>query len=324
MTSFKQKFERSIEKNNSLLCIGLDPVIDKIPPHLKSKDYPLYSFCKEIVEQTHDLVCAYKPNSAFFEAHGAEGVKELQMICHYITKFYPEIPIILDAKRGDIGSTNDAYVKFAYDYLGTDAITLHPYLGREAIQPFLNRKDKGCIILCRTSNPGSGEIQNVECRTKNDVHVISTPHIEGGEIPQKEKGSLDYARDDKVEIASSTTFPHNDKAGDDRAPLYQYVARQVSQEWNVNDNCLLVVGATYPEELAQIRAIVGDMTILVPGVGAQGGDLQKTLGAGLTDEKKGVIITVSRSVIYASSGTDFTQKSREEAERLRDVINDFR
>lgn len=211
-----------------------------------------FAFDKKIIDATHDLVCAYKPNSAFYEANGAQGLVELKKTCDYLRKTYPDIVLILDAKRADIGNTNQGYVSFAYDYLGADAITLNPYLGREALQPFLDRKEKGSIILCRTSNPGAGEFQD---------------------------------------------------------ELYKKVAEHVARSWNKNDNCALVVGATYPGELKIVRRIVGDMPILVPGIGAQGGDLTKTLAAGRDSHGTGMIISVSRSIIFADN-------PRKEAEKL--------
>lgn len=246
-----------VAKNNSLLCVGLDRC----------------AFHKAIVDATHDLVCAYKPNSAFYEARGAQGIEQLKATCTYIQKTYPEVPIILDAKRGDIRSTNEEYARYAFDYINADAITLHPYLGREALQPFLDRKDKGCIILCKTSNPGAGEVQDVR--------------VEG-------------------------------------RPLYQMIAEKVANEWNTQGNCMLVVGASYPNELSIVRRIAGDMTFLVPGIGMQGGDIEKTVKAGINSKGAGMIINASRSVIFASSGGDFTKKARSEADQLRDAINVFR
>lgn len=271
--TFQQKFDAVVAKNNSLLCIGLDSDVKKLPKHLLNEKYPQFVFNKAIIDVTHDLVCAYKPNSAFYEARGAEGIAELKMTCDYLKQKYANLPIILDAKRADIGSTNEGYVTYAFDWLGADAITLHPYLGREAIQPFLDRKDKGCIILCRTSNLGAGEFQDV---------VIN------GE------------------------------------PLYKVVARKVVSEWNTNGNCLLVVGATYPEELVEVRKIAGDMTFLVPGIGAQGGYLENTLKNGLNSQKKGLIINSSRTIIFVSKEADFAEKARNEALKLRDRINVFR
>lgn len=270
--SFIHRLEKAVKKNNSLVCIGLDSDYDKLPASIKKKKYPQFAFNKAIIDATADLVCAYKPNSAFYEARGAEGIEELKMTCDYLVEQHPDIPIILDAKRGDIGNTNNGYVAFAYDYLRASAITLHPYLGKEALRPFLDRKDKGCIILCKTSNEGSGEFQN-----RNDIDL-----------------------------------------------LYRYVARQVAEKWNKNKNCMLVVGATYPDELKEIRKIVGNMFILVPGIGAQGGDLKATLEAGLTKGKTGLIINSSRSIIFASSSTDFATAARNEAEKLQAQIQQFR
>lgn len=262
-------------KNNSLVCVGLDSDVRKLPKHLVREKYPQFAFNKAIIDGTHDLVCAYKPNSAFYEARGAQGIEELKMTCDYLHTSYLDIPIILDAKRGDIGSTNEGYVTYAFDYLGADAITLQPYLGREALQPFLDRKDKECIILCKTSNPGAGEIQDLV-------------------LTKKAK------------------------------PLYQIIAENVANDWNMNNNCMLVVGAPYPKELAIVRRIVGDMTLLVPGIGTQGGDIEKTVKAGMNSKGAGMIINASRSVIFANSGSDFVLKARLETIKLRDEINTFR
>lgn len=271
--TFIEKLNQSIKQSNSLICIGLDTDKNKIPSHLKNENYSLFEFNKQIINSTHDLVCAYKPNSAFYEAYGNKGIVELKMTIEYIKQNHPRIPVILDSKRADIGSTNSGYVSFAYDYLDADAITLNPYLGKEALSPFLKNKEKGAIILCKTSNKGGGEFQDL-------------------------------------------------KVGDE--PLYKIVARNIASEWNKQNNCLLVVGATYPEELKNVRNIVGDMFILVPGIGAQGGNLEKTIKAGLNSQKSGLIINSSRSVIYASTGEDFAQKSREETQKLKEQINQFR
>lgn len=263
---FQEKLNRIAKKNNSLLCVGLDPQIDKIPSHLKIEKYPLFAFNKSIIDATHDFVCAYKPNSAFYEALGSSGILQLKLTIDYIRTKYPDTITILDAKRADIGNTNNGYTKFVFEYLQMDAVTLHPYLGKEAIQPFLNYKDKGLIILCRTSNPGAGEFQDLKVN---------------GE------------------------------------PLYRYVAMQVKNKWNTNKNCLLVVGATYPEEMQEIRKVVGDMTFLVPGIGAQGGNVEKTVRAGLNSKSAGMIIN-------SSSGIIFAKDPRREAMKLRDEINRFR
>lgn len=287
--TFEQKLDAIVVKNNSLVCVGLDSDISKIPEHLKKEKFPQFAFNKAIIDVTHDLVCAYKPNCAFYEADGPEGIMELKLTCDYIHQTYPEIPIVLDAKRADIGNTNDGYAKFAFDYLGVDAITLHPYLGKEALKPFLDRADKGCIILCRTSNPGAGEFQDL---------LLS------------DKADSGYARSSHSGMTSET--------------LYQYIAEHVSRDWNYNHNCILVVGATYPDELKIVRQIVGDMTILVPGIGAQGGDLEETLRVGLNSQKSGLIINSSRGIIFASAGSDFAEKAREETIKLQNDINVLR
>jgi orotidine-5'-phosphate decarboxylase len=267
---FQDKLDTIISINNSLVCVGLDSDINKLPKCLKKKVYPQYEFNKAIIDATHDLVCAYKPNSAFYEAQGAEGIEELKMTCDYIRNHYSDVIIILDAKRADIGSTNKGYVKYAFDYLGVDAVTLHPYLGSEAIKPFLEREDKGSIILCRTSNSGAGEYQDLL--------------IEG-------------------------------------KPLYMVVAEKVVNEWNKKKNCLMVVGATYPKELKEVREIAGDMTFLVPGIGAQGGDIKATIQAGLNTKKAGMIINSSRGIVFTSSKEDFAGKARKETIKLREAIN---
>ncbi|MGI8637710.1 MAG: orotidine-5'-phosphate decarboxylase, partial [Segetibacter sp.] len=219
-------------------------------------------------------VCAYKPNSAFYEAYGSVGIEQLKMTTDYMHDNYPDIPIILDAKRADIGNTNNGSISFIFDYLGVDAVTLHPYLGREALEPFLALQDKGIIILCRTSNPGATEFQ-------------------------------DLLSDDKS--------------------VYQHVAKAVREKWNSKKNCLLVVGATYPEEMKIIREIVGpDMVFLVPGIGAQGGNIAEVVKAGLGANKRGLIINSARDIIYASVNQDFAEAARKRAMETRHEINKYR
>lgn len=272
--TFLEKLEAAIAKNNSLLCIGPDPDMDKLPAPLKETDSAYFVFNKAIIDATADLVCAFKPNSAFYEAQGSNGIEELKLTCDYITENYPEIPIILDFKRGDIGNTNDKYAEFAFDYLGVDAITIQPYFGQDAVQPFLDRKDKGIIVMCKNSNPGSGEFQDLEVNGKK---------------------------------------------------LYLQVAENVATKWNTNDNCLLVVGATFPAEIAEVRKVVGDnMTLLVPGIGAQGGDIEASLKAGLNSTGRGMIISTSRAVIYASDGEDYADFARAKAIELNNEINQYR
>lgn len=271
---FLDKLAAAWDKNDSLLCVGLDPNLDVLPQHLRQSSTPFFDFAKAIIDATADTVCAFKPNSAFYEARGADGVAELKQICDYIRENYADIPIILDYKRGDIGNTNNYYTSFAFDYLQVDAITIQPYLGREAIQPYLDKKDKGIIVLCRTSNEGAGEFQDMET---------------------------------------------------DGRKLYVHVAQHVKDNWNGNGNCQLVVGATYPKELAEIRALVGDdMVFLVPGLGAQGGDAEAAVKAGMNSSGKGLIINSSRAILYASDGEDFAEGARIVASKTRDEINQYR
>jgi orotidine-5'-phosphate decarboxylase len=271
---FKTKLATSVREHNSLLCVGLDSDLAKIPTHLHQRSDAQLDFNKAIIDATAEFVSAFKPNSAFYEAQGPPGIEQLQKTCAYIQEHHPHVPIILDAKRGDIGNTNAGYVQFAFGYLGVDAITIHPYLGREAVQPFLDCKDKGIIIMCRNSNSGAGEFQDLTA---------------------------------------------------DGAALYQKVATNVRDKWNANGNCLLVVGATVPDELTEVRKLVGDdMTFLVPGIGAQGGDIKATLKAGLTKDREGLIINSARGIIFASSDEDFAEAAAREAKKLRDTINAYR
>lgn len=231
-------FTRLLQKKwqeKKFVCIGLDQ--------------PQFSLNKKIIDLTFDLVLAYKPNSAFYEAGGVQGIKSLEKTISYIQKKCPDVAIILDAKRGDIGNTNLGYVKEAFDNLEVDAITVNPYLGKEALEPFLDRKDKGIIILVKTSNPGAGEFQDLKISGK---------------------------------------------------PLYLVVAKQIAEKWNKNNNCCVVVGATYPKELKKVRQIIGDMPILIPGIGTQGGDLQATVKMGQDSNGEGIIISSSRGIIFAS------------------------
>jgi orotidine-5'-phosphate decarboxylase len=289
--NFRKLLEAQWSRGN-FVCIGLDSEFEKIPrsAHRRGNERALdvantvVAFNHAIVEATKDLVCAYKPNAAFYEAHGDEGIAALHRTIMDIHAIAPDIPVILDAKRADIGNTNAGYVQAAFGFLQADAITVHPYLGAEALQPFLEMKDKGIFVLCRTSNPGAGEFQ--------DLEVVTT---------QSETTGRKYTQ-----------------------PLYKVVAQRVTTEWNKNDNCALVVGATYPEELREVRQIVGDMPILIPGIGAQGGDVEKIVTAGKDSRGQGMIINSSRSIIFASNGTDFADAARRETEKLHTLINQYR
>lgn len=271
--TFLQKLEASIGKNNSLLCIGLDPSLNKIPEHLKQEEFPLFVFNRAIIDRTYDFVCCYKLQIAHYSALGIPGIQQLMQTLHHLQSDYPRIPIILDAKRADIGSTASEYAKEAFDVFGVDAVTVNPYFGLDSLVPFLERAEKGIIILCRTSNPSAKDFQDLKI---------------------------------------------------DGKPLYVKVAEKVI-EWNKKyKNCLMVIGATYPDELKVIRELTPDMFFLIPGIGAQGGDIEKTLQNGLRKDKSGLIIHSSRAIIYASAGEDFAEAARKEAQKLRDVINSYR
>lgn len=271
--NFQDKFNKIVEKNNSLVCVGLDSDFDKLPENVKQKENPQFEFNKAIIDATHDLVCSYKPNSAFYESLGDKGVRELKMTCDYINENYPEIPIIIDAKRGDIGNTNNGYVKFIFEYLKADAVTVMPYMGIESLAPFFDAQKGGIIIGCHSSNPGAKEFQEIVINEK---------------------------------------------------PLYHIVAEEIMKQYGDNPNTMIFMGATYPEELEKIRKIVGDMTILSPGIGAQEGMLEKAVKAGINSQKSGLIINSSRGIIFASSGDDFAEKAKEETEKLRNEINKYR
>ena len=273
---FMQSLHQSWQRNNSLVCVGLDPEPAKFPAHLRDTADAVYTFCRAIVDATADLVCAYKPQIAHFAALRAEETLE-RLIAH-IHEAHPGIPVILDAKRGDIGSTAQHYATEAFERYRADAVTLNPYLGRDSIQPFLDRADKGVILLCHTSNPGAADLQDL---------VVESTHGE-------------------------------------RLPLYQHLARTIARDWNTNGNCALVTGATWPEQLAQVRALVGDLPLLVPGIGAQGGDVEAVLRHGRTVDGTGLMISSSRAILYAGNGEDFAAAARKAAQTLRDQINHCR
>ena len=274
--SFVAAIGAAQRRNASLLCVGLDPEPAKFPAHLRGNPDAVFAFCRTIVDATADLVCCFKPQFAHFAALGAEDALE-RLIAH-IHAVHPGVPVILDAKRGDIGSTAQRYATEAFDRYGADAVTVNPYLGRDSVQPFLDRADKGVFVLCRTSNPGARDLQDL-------------------------------------------VVPDTIGAG---RPLYQHVAQLVARNWNANRNCALVVGATYPDELREVRALVGDMPILVPGIGAQGGDVQAVLRNGKNALGAGLVISSSRAILYAGSGEDFAEAARGEARKLRDEINRWR
>jgi len=265
--TFIDTLKQAWQRTDSLVCVGLDPEPAKFPAHLRGRPDAIFDFCREIVDATADLVCCFKPQIAHFSAHRAEGALE-RLIAH-IHSAHPGVPVILDAKRGDIGSTAAFYAAEAFERYGADAVTVNPYLGRDALEPFLSRADKGVVVLCRTSNAGARDLQDLDV---------------GGR------------------------------------KLYQHVARTVAAEWNANGNCLLVVGATYPGELADVRAIVGAMPLLVPGVGAQGGDIEAVVRHGATALGTGLVISSSRAILYAGTGPDFADAARSATKSLSEAI----
>jgi orotidine-5'-phosphate decarboxylase len=261
---FLDQLDKTTAKNNSLLCVGLDINLDQVPPAVLNKEDPIHIFNREIVNATKDLVCAYKPNIAFYEMYGIYGLTSLIKSIEFIHS--TGIPVILDAKRGDIGHSSAAYAKSVFEVYKADAVTVNPYLGHDSIEPFLEYQDKTTFVLCMTSNPGAKDFQR---------------------------------------------------------ELFMEVAEEV-KKWNKFGNCGLVVGATKAEELKAIRELVGDMPILIPGVGAQGGDLGASVKYGVNKKGERAIINSSRSVLYASKEDNFAEAAREAAKALRDNINKYR
>jgi orotidine-5'-phosphate decarboxylase len=254
------------QKNRTLICLGLDLDPKKMPSEFAGSIKGMFDFAHRIIDATSDLVCAYKPNLAFYEALGAEGLSLLKLIRDRIPE---EVPVIMDGKRGDIGNTAQYYAESLFDKLRADWVTLSPYMGFDSLRPFLEYKEKGAFILCLTSNAGSKDFQLLDV---------------GGK------------------------------------PLYTVVAERVNS-WNKEQNCGLVVGATHPDQLREIREIAGEMPLLIPGVGAQGGSLEEAATLGTNGFQKPAVINVSRSVLYASADKDFAQRARQELERLNAAVN---
>lgn len=264
---FISKLAEASQKNRSLLCIGLDP-----DPNLMPENTGIFEFNRAIVDATADLVCAYKPNIAFYEALGIDGLNDLKRTREYIPE---DIPAVVDAKRGDIGSSTRAYARGLFEYFNFDATTVNPYLGFDSLESFIGYHGRGIFVLCRTSNPGAADFQSLACET------------DGG-----------------------------------KKMLYEVVAEKV-ERWNTHGNLGLVVGATYPEELKTIRQRYPDMMLLIPGVGAQGGDLDRVVRNGADENRQKTLINSSRQVIYASRGKDFAEAAREAALQLRARMNEI-
>src|SRR5580693_3503695 len=271
MSAFVQMLSSAWQRHDSLVCVGLDPEIERIPHHMAEQASPIFQFNRAIIDATADLVCAYKPQFAHYAAYEAED--QLERTIEYIHQHYPGIPVILDSKRGDVGNTAARYALEAFERYGADAVTVNPYLGSDSLEPFLKYEDRGVIVLCRTSNPGAGDLQDLET---------------GGR------------------------------------KLFEVVAQLAASRWNSRGNCALVVGATYPRELAQVRTLVGDMPFLVPGVGAQGGDVQAVVTNGQTAAGDGLIVSSSRAILYAASDDTWLEAARTATRTLRDHINRYR
>jgi orotidine-5'-phosphate decarboxylase len=271
--TFTNKLANAIRQHDSLLCVGLDPDIARFPGVLQGRSDAVFEFCRAIIDATAGYACAFKPQIAYFAALAAED--QLQAICDYLNQNYPDIPIVLDAKRGDIGATAEQYAREAFERYKADAVTVNPYMGFDSIEPYLQWNEKGVIVLCRTSNPGGSDLQSLLV---------------------------------------------------DGQPLYQHVARLVAQQWNRNGQCALVVGATFPQEIAEVRKIVGEMPLLVPGIGAQGGDIEATVFAGQTHDGAGMMINSSRAILYAKQvdGEGFADAAARVARETRDAINAYR
>ena len=248
--------------------VGLDPDPSRFPAQLRDRDDAIYTFCAAIADATADLACAFKPQIAYFAAQRAED--QLEALIVHIKRAHPQVPVILDAKRGDIGATAEQYAREAFERYRADAVTLSPFMGFDSLEPYLAYPDRGAFLLCRTSNAGGNDLQALDV---------------GGE------------------------------------KLFERVARLAGGAWNRNGQLGLVVGATYPAELARVRALVGELPVLVPGIGAQGGDIDATVQAGQTASGGGMAINSSRAILYAGHGEDFAQAAREAARATRDAIN---
>lgn len=264
------KLEKRMRAADSLLCVGLDPDLERIDKLTGRHRSPVVDFCCNIIDQTAEFACAFKLNTAFFEEREAQGWFEMEEVMRYLQEQHPDLFTICDAKRGDIGNTNRGYAAAVFDRLRADAITLHPYLGAEAMEPFLSREAKVSIILCRTSNPGAGEFQDLVAEGR---------------------------------------------------PLWQHVAERVSGTWNSRGNCMLVVGATWPEEMRHIRESAPEMTFLVPGIGAQGGDIEATVQAGVRSDGLGIILSSSRAILYAADPAGAARATRDAINQARRSVH---
>jgi len=268
--TFLDKLRAAERQNGSLLCVGLDPEPTKFPAQLKGDASKIYDFCARIVDATADLAIAFKPQIAYFAAYRAED--QLEKLMEHMRRNAPQVPTILDAKRGDIGSTAEQYAREAFERYGADAVTLSPFMGFDSVEPYLRFEGKGAFLLCRTSNPGGSDLQGQR-------------------------------------LAGVPGEPF----------LYEHVAKLAQGPWNLNGQLGLVVGATYPNEIERVRALAPTVPLLIPGVGAQGGDAVATVRAGWRADAP-IIVNSSRAICYASAGDDFAEAARREATRTRDAL----
>ncbi|MDE2413190.1 MAG: orotidine-5'-phosphate decarboxylase [Comamonadaceae bacterium] len=269
--TFLDMLRDATTRNDSLLCVGLDPEPTRFPESVRGEAHKIYDFCAAIVDATADLVCAFKPQIAYFAAHGAED--QLERLMQHLRANAPHVPVILDAKRGDIGSTAEQYAREAFERYGADAVTLSPFMGWDSVEPYLRYPGKGAFLLCRTSNPGGDDFQNQRLAD-----------VEGQPL------------------------------------LYEHIARLAQGPWNKNGQLGLVVGATYPQEIERVRLLAPHVPLLIPGVGAQGGDAVATVRAGLRADGP-IIVNSSRAVLYASDGADFATAARSAALATRAALN---
>ncbi|MEJ8826524.1 orotidine-5'-phosphate decarboxylase [Variovorax humicola] len=269
--TFLYKLRAAEQQNASMLCVGLDPEPSRFPAQLKGDASRIYDFCARIVDATADLAIAFKPQIAYFAAHRAED--QLEQLMEHMRRNAPHVPTILDAKRGDIGSTAEQYAIEAFERYGADAVTLSPFMGFDSVEPYLRHAGKGAFLLCRTSNPGGSDLQGQR-------------------------------------LASVEGEPF----------LYEHIARLAQGPWNLNGQLGLVVGATYPAEIERVRTLAPTVPLLIPGVGAQGGDAAATVRAGWREDAP-IVVNSSRAICYASSGDDFEEAARREARRTRDMLH---
>jgi len=279
------------------VCVGLDTDPTKLPNGMSD----VHAFNVEILKVTAPYASSYKPNAAFYEANGRKGWEDLHKLMLYARAHYPEIPFLYDAKRGDNANSNGGYVHSIFDRLGFDAVTVHPYMGSEALKPFLDRGDKGIIVVVRTSNPGASEIEDLE---------IGLSEEQCAELAEGPSGSTPNLAEFATGALSHTLL----------LPLHRVIALKVANHWNTNGNCCAVVGATCPDHLKAVRGIIREMPILIPGLGAQGGDLERAVVNGKNSQGDGIIISSSRSILYASNGADFAEAAAEEACRMNATI----